>query len=527
MEGKSSLRINVAAAFSLLLVVSISPLSSLRVEHASGWDSTVVHLDWNARLMITLVTEDGQPIDDAWVYVVDAYTGGNVTAAITDNHGHAGTLFVGTGNAAEHLKIEPGDRVDIGFNLLRGWFWLDENMMLTGEPVNPEWDPVSNNFPPQPVGDEYVQHLTFNGRSGWARFYGKYYVMVYYRPAGCSKILGPVSTIVVFDSYTGEPQHQYIYLGIRPESYASTSEYAVSQAKIFRADVGDMAMSFNDAQGRPLKNVHVTLEEWGISGFTDEAGTLLFQKMPRISYRLTAEWVSRYGSKAVVKTTVTEDTVIVMPVYDIVLRLLSPGGRPLTNADAFLEGVYLGKADANGEVLAAQVPSGNYTVSAKWLGSDLVFQKIEIVTGGEITVTPSNVHSITIMVRGAQGQALEGAGVTVLKNGVKLVRMLTDKGGNAEVELPDGDYTIEVSFDQFLRRTQVTLTSDHLVKVELDVFLKILGVSMTLSQTILLIIAILIIIIALAILLHEYHIYRRKKLPQLFTVRTRKETQVL
>jgi hypothetical protein len=102
--------------------------------------------------------------------------------------------------------------------------------------------------------------------------------------------------------------------------------------------------------------------------------------------------------------------------------------------------------------------------------------------------------------------------------------MLTDKGGNAEVELPDGDYTIEVSFDQFLRRTQVTLTSDHLVKVELDVFLKILGVSMTLSQTILLIIAILIIIIALAILLHEYHIYRRKKLPQLFTVRTRKET---
>jgi hypothetical protein len=414
------------------------------------------------------------------------------------------------------LKIEPGDRVDIGFNLLRGWFWLDENMMLTGEPVNPEWDPVSNNFPPQPVGDEYVQHVTFNGRSGWARFYGKYYVMVYYRPAGCSEVLGPVSTVVVFDSYTDEPQHQYIYLGIRPESYASTSEYASSQAKIFRADVGDMAMSFNDAQGRPLKNVHVLLEEWGISGFTDESGTLLFQKMPRISYRLTAEWVSRYGSKAVVKTTVTEDTVIVMPVYDIVLRLLSPSGRPLANAEVYLEGVCLGKADGDGEALATQVPSGNYTVSAKWLGSDLVFQKIGVSTGGEITVTPSNMHSLTVMVRGAQGQALEGAGVVITRDGFELARVLTDKGGNAEVELPDGEYAVEVSYGQFLGRKQVSLTRDSFARFDLDVFIEILGVGMTLSQTILLMLAIMIVVIAIAIILHEYHVYRRKKLPELF-----------
>ncbi|MGB9718724.1 MAG: MSCRAMM family protein [Thermoproteota archaeon] len=516
MEGRNSLRISVAAAFSLLFVTSIPPLSSLKMEYASGWDSTVAYLDWNARLMITLITEDSRPLDEAWVYVVDAYTGENVTVAMTDEHGHAATLFVGAGNAAEHLKIEPGDRVDIGFNLLRGWFWLDEHKRLTGEPVNPNWDPVLNNVPPQPVGNEYIQYITFNGRSGWARFYGKYYVIVYYRPAGCSVVLGPVSSVIVFDSYTAEPQHQYIYLDIRPESYAATSEYSVSQAKIFRASVGDMVMSFNDANGRPLKNVRVILEEWGISGFTDESGTLLFERMPRISYKLTAEWVSRYGSKAVVKTTVTEDTVIVMPVYDIVLRLLSPRGRLLANADVYLEGVYLGKADANGEVLATQVPSGNYTVSAKWLNSDLVFQKIGVTTGGEITVTPSNVHSLTIMVRGAQGQALEGAGVKIMRDGVELVRMLTDKGGNAEVELPDGTYTVEVSFDQFLRKTQVSLTSDSFIRVELDVFIRILGVGMTLSQTILLILAIMIVIIAIGIMLHEYHVYRRKKLPQLF-----------
>ncbi len=516
MEGRNSLRINLAAAFSLLFVISISQWSGLKVEQASGWNSTIVYLDWNARLMITLVAEDGRPLEKAWVYVVDAYTRGNVTAAMTDKYGHAGTLSVGAGNAAEHLKIEPGDRVDIGFNLLRGWYWVDEHKRLTGEPVNPNWNPVSNNVPPQPAGDEYIQYVSFNGRSGWARFYGKYYVIVYYKPAGCSEVLGPVFSTVVFDSYTDEPQHQYIYLGIRPESYAATSEYGVSQAKIFRADVGDMVMSFNDANGRPLKNVHVVLEEWGLSGFTDESGTLLFERMPRRSYRLTAEWVSKYGSKAVVKTTVTEDTLIVMPVYDIVLRLLSPRGRPLTAADVYLEEVYLGKADANGEVSATQVPSGNYTVSAKWLDSDLVFQKIGVATDGEITLTPSNVHSLTIMVRGAQGQALKGAGVVIMKDGFELTRILTDKGGNAEVELPDGEYTVEASYGQFLGVKKVSLTRNSFARFDLDVFLEILGVGMTLSQTVLLILAIMILVIAIAIILHEYHVYRRKKLPQLF-----------
>ena len=517
MEKNKNLK--TAASFLIPLIPMLFLQNSFKIEHASGWNSTVTYLDWNARLMITLLTEDGRPLDGAWVYVVDAYTGENVTAAVTDAQGHAGTLFVGAGNAAPPLLIEPGDRVDIGFNLLRGWFWLDEDKVLTGDPVNPDWNPVSNNFPPQPVGDEYIQYVTFNGRSGWARFYGKYFVVVYYRPAGCSQVLGPVSSQIVFDSYTDEPQHQYIYLGIRPESYATASEYGASQAKIFRANVGDMVVSFNDAQGRPLKNVNVVLEEWGISGFTDESGSLLFEKVPRISYRLTAEWVSRYGSKAVVKTTVTEDTVIIMPIYDIVLRLFSPSGKPLANADVSLEEVYLGKADANGEILATQVPSGNYTVSAKWLGSSLVFQKIGVTAGGEITVTPSNMHSLTVMVRGAQGQALEGAGVVIIKDGVELVRMLTDEGGNAEFELPGGDYAVEVSFDQFLRKTQLSLTHDSLIRVDLDVFIRILGVGMTLSQTILLMLAIMIVIIAIAIIVHEYHIYRRKRLPQLFARR--------
>ncbi|MCX8183603.1 MAG: hypothetical protein N3F08_04210, partial [Crenarchaeota archaeon] len=87
MEGRAYLKVKTVSTISVLFMVILFQLNSLKLEYASGWDSTVVHLDWNARLMITLITEDGEPLEEAWVYVVDAYTRGNVTAAITDNYG--------------------------------------------------------------------------------------------------------------------------------------------------------------------------------------------------------------------------------------------------------------------------------------------------------------------------------------------------------------------------------------------------------------------------------------------------------
>ena len=486
--------------------VSSSPNTSL---------SNIAYLDWNARLKITVLTEDGRPLEGAWVYIVDAYSGGNVTAALTDENGNAGILFVDINNAAPPLRVEPGDRVDIGFNLLRGWFWLDENMRLTGEPVNPEWDPVLNNIPPQPMGDEYVQYVSFKGRSGWARFFGKYIVMVYYKPGG-GDLNGPVDCVLVFDSFNDEAHHRYIYLGILPED---SGDYSASQAKIFRVGVGDMILSFKDTEGRPLGNVHVVLDKWGINGYSDDSGRLILEKMPRISYIISAEWVSKYGSKAFLRTPVRGDSVITMSVYDVPVQIITPKGNPIVNADVYLEDVYLGVTDWEGRVLATQVPIGSYRLSAKWLGSNLILQRINVTKSDGIVITPSNVHSLTIMVRGAMGQVLEGASVTIFRDGVEIMRKVTDRGGNVEVELPDGEYVIEASFDQFQKRKSVILKTDSFEKIDLDVFVKVLGVSMSLSQTILLVLGIIMIILLLAVTIHEYHVFRRKRLPQLFIIR--------
>ncbi|MBO3839879.1 MAG: carboxypeptidase-like regulatory domain-containing protein [Thermoproteota archaeon] len=328
---------------------------------------------------------------------------------------------------------------------------------------------------------------------------------------------GPVDYVLVFNSFTDEVQYRYTYLGIVPEG--SNADCSPSQSKKFEVGIGDMVLFFIDYEGRPLENVHVVLDEWGIEGYTDKSGSLRLEKMPRISYRITAEWVSKYGSKAFTRAFVKGDSVITMPVYDVTLQLLTSKSSPVANANVWLGNLYVGVTNGEGRVLVTQVPAGSYGVSAKWLGSDLILQDVNVTTGSELVLTPTNVHSLTVMVRGAMGQALEGASVTVWKDGAELFRRITDKSGNVEIELPDGEYVIEASFDQFQKRTLVTLTVDSFVRIDLDVFTKMLGVSMTLSQTLLLIAAVVIMIILLAIIVHEYHIYRRKKLPQLFIAR--------
>ncbi|MEM2929978.1 MAG: carboxypeptidase-like regulatory domain-containing protein [Thermoproteota archaeon] len=507
------------------------------------WRSQIVYLDWPARLKVTILTEDGRPLEKAWVYVMDAYKRSNVTAAITDEYGHAGTLVVGAENAVPPLRIEPGDRVDIGFNLLRGWYWVDEDNMLTGIAVNKYWamepEPYGYEWPPQPIGDEYIQCGEWWPTpidDGYPpiqldeyecmRFYGKYYVVVYYKPAGCSEVQGPVFSSVVFDSYTDEDPHQYIYLGIHPEAIAPVSEYDPSQAKIFRAYVSDLRMSFTDSAGRPLTGVSVKAKHpiygWeselakAISVETNTATLGKVPLRPGTSYSVQVEWTSKYGTKATGTASITEtETSISLPIYDITLRLLTPRGAPLVGVPVKVAGVDVGATSATGEVMVPQIPPGTYSVAASWLDTALNLPSLVVSAPGVMTLNPTNLHVLTVRVIGAQGQALEGATVKVTKGAVEVTR-LTDKDGKAEIELPDASYNIDVSYGQFAKSDSVSLTTDTLKTVNLDVFIEFLGVGMSMAQFLLFIVMIIVIVLVLAIVIHEYHIYRRKKLPQLF-----------
>ncbi|MEM3647510.1 MAG: carboxypeptidase-like regulatory domain-containing protein, partial [Thermofilum sp.] len=399
--------------------------------------------------------------------------------------------------------------------------------------------PLREDSPMQPTGDEYIQcgyrdYLPGpNGNEyeyGCMRFYGKYYVYVYYKPAGCSAVEGPVVTELVFDSYTDEPQHQYIYLGITPETGAgATIDYAPSQAKPFRAYVRDLRISFVDEEGRPLTGVSVTAKRllygryvWNteIAQIMQvESNTVLLPKVPLrpgTSYAIHAEWTSRYGTKAVIDTSVKElESELKLPVYDVIVKLLTPRGAPLVGVPVKVAGVDVGATDATGGVTVTQIPSGTYPVASSWLDTALNLPSLVVTTKATLTLTPTNVHKLTVRVIGAQGQALEGATVRATKGAVEVTR-LTDKDGKAEIELPDASYNIDVSYGQFAKSDSVSLTTDTLKTVNLDVFIEFLGVGMSMAQFLLFIVMIIVIVLVLAIVIHEYHIYRRKKLPQLF-----------
>jgi hypothetical protein len=350
--------------------------------------------------------------------------------------------------------------------------------------------------------------------------------VVYYKPAGCSEVQGPVFSEVVFDSYTAEGQYQYIYLGIRPEAVAPTAEYAASQAKDYRASVRDLRISFIDSAGRPVTGVTVKARHsvygWEselAKALSVETNTATLSKVPMktgTSYMIEAEWTSRYGTKATAKASVTQtETTISLPIYDVTLRLLTPRGAPLVGVPVKVAGVDVGATSATGEVVVPQIPPATYTVTASWLDTALSLPSLTVSAPGAVTLTPSNVHALTVRVIGAQGQSLEGATVKVTKGTVTVTR-LTDKDGKAEIELPDASYNIEVTYGQFGKTDSVSMTADTLKTVNLDVFVEFLGVGMSMSQFLLFIVMIIIIVIVLAIVVHEYHIYRRKRLPQLF-----------
>jgi hypothetical protein len=330
----------------------------------------------------------------------------------------------------------------------------------------------------------------------------------------------------VFDSYSDEAQHQYIYLGITPETRTGEASYSASQAKTFRPYVNDLRITFQDAMNRPLTNVVGSARhpKYGWSNLltinSGDSNTVVLTMVPLrpgTSYAIHAEWTSRYGTKAVVDSSVKDlFSVVTLPVFDVTLRLVTPRGSSLVGVGVKVAGEDVGATSATGEVLVSQIPSGTYAVSAEWLGTALNVPSLVVTTNGAVTLTPSNVHRLTVVVRGAQGQALEGATVRVTKGETVEITKLTDKDGKAEIELPDASYDIATSYGQFTGSSSVSLTADKIVTVNLDVFLEFLGVGMSMAQFLLFIVMIIVIVIVLAIVLHEYHIYRRKRLPQLF-----------
>ncbi|MGC9086872.1 MAG: carboxypeptidase-like regulatory domain-containing protein, partial [Thermoproteota archaeon] len=155
------------------------------------------------------------------------------------------------------------------------------------------------------------------------------------------------------------------------------------------------------------------------TAITTDAGEATFTGLPTGIYTIEVSANSRFGTvttKQEVELTETTTVIIQVPLYDVVLKLVSPRGTPLVAADIKI-GNFEANADSTGSVIISQIPAGSYPLTITWLGADVSpAMPLNVVLSSAAltqtyTVTASKIATVTVQVLGAQNQGLSGATV--------------------------------------------------------------------------------------------------------------------
>lgn len=310
-----------------------------------------------------------------------------------------------------------------------------------------------------------------------------------------------------------------------------SAHWLVGAAAVPTSDDQTLAILDQSSHRRPIAGAILTIS--GIPGTltTGADGAVELQLLPSGSMEIVVKWKSAYNREPVTIATssiVLDRTLglsIISTVYDAELQLVSPSGKPIVNAEMRLAGVSLGVTGADGRALAAQVPSWYtpthhpYPVMATWLGEDVSPGEVDITSTRTYVLTARNVSTITVHVVGAQGQGLNAAQVEIkTSRGIMAFYGASDEQGFVSIEVPYGTYDINVDYRGFTTTASATVgtPSGTMQIVPTNVFIEVMGMAMSFATFVLWFIVMFIVILVMAIAMHEYHIYRRKRLPQLF-----------
>ncbi|MGC9086967.1 MAG: carboxypeptidase regulatory-like domain-containing protein, partial [Thermoproteota archaeon] len=334
------------------------------------WETQVVVLQWPAKLVLQVFAGDAvRPLANATVYIKDVGTSFNVSSALTD----------GTGTASVISSVDYAKLVQTGS------------------------DPTHDPFVEVLAGAASAKLVT-----GFNLLPGTYIASVNYKNS------------VVWDTFRDQPQHRFIYLGVEPPATATGEDNRTSQTRTFTTRVFDLEVKVTDQSGRPLKGATVTLYRIDLEKFTKETsttretGTVTFALEPSGTYNVTVNYNSKFGpvsTSQVISLDTTKSVSLGLPLYDVVLKLVSPRGAPLVAADVKIGG-FEGTTDSNGVlVIPYTMPAGSYPLTVTWLGADVSPAPLNVVGSQTYTLTAKNIATVTVQVLGAQNQGLSGATV--------------------------------------------------------------------------------------------------------------------
>jgi len=479
------------------------------------WSSAYVTLQWPTKLQVTVYAGDAaRYLHNAWVFIVDAVTNDNITAALTDDAGYPNSidltdpaLITAWANDPLATGNPSGSRLNLGFNLgYEGWSYTDD------------WD------------NAFGIHVYCTSGSG------KWIVKVFWKApdAGAVKTFGKIDGVSVWDTFRDQPQHRYIYLGVDMPPSSTGEDNATCQVRTFNTKVYDLKLKVVDQSpsARAIVSAPVTITMpdaspiWVMHQTTTAAGEVTLNLVPAGKYQVVATSpVALFGKPASQITASVEArvidtpaTVIVpLPIFDATVTLVTPSGKPIVGATITVGGVALGTTDAAGNALAASIPSGSYTVTSSWYGQDISpTVPLTVTLSRTYLLTASKIALVQIQVVGAQNQGLPQAAVTIKIGTTTVFTGMTNNDGVAALELPYGTYSVTASHKGVEATATIAVTGDTVQKITTGVFVELFGQGLTFAGFALWVIAILIVVLILVIAAQEYNIYRRKRLPQLF-----------
>jgi hypothetical protein len=284
----------------------------------------------------------------------------------------------------------------------------------------------------------------------------------------------------------------------------------------------DASFSVVDRQGRPLSGARVSvspnlMRADDVQLRPDQIFTLLRIPDGR-TYDFTIEWTSPFGTtaKAVVRETpagLQARGSIVVPVDDISVKVVDFDGRPVAGAAIKFAGQDVGSTDSQGVIIVGQVPLDNdYTISVTKEGTEIGSDRVRFTASRTSATIQAGIYDITVLVKGAAGQPIQGALVELIKGGTTIARAATDASGTAVfTKLVGADYTVRAAYEQF-SSTASLAKGTRSAQITLDLYTVLLGVPMTFATFLALIIGLILLVIVVVVIVSEYIRWRGRRL---------------
>ncbi|MCS6770177.1 MAG: carboxypeptidase-like regulatory domain-containing protein, partial [Candidatus Caldarchaeum sp.] len=284
----------------------------------------------------------------------------------------------------------------------------------------------------------------------------------------------------------------------------------------------DVSFTVVDRQGRPVAGARVSVSP-ALTRANDTQlrpdGVFTLLRIPDgRTYDFTVEWTSPFGTTA--RAAVRDSPAglqsrgsLVLPVDDITIKVVDFDDRPVAGADIGFGGQPAGKTDSQGVVIIGQVPLDNtYAVTVTKDGTQIGSDNIRFTAARTSATLQAGIYDITVLVKGAAGQPIQGALVELVRAGTTIGRAATDASGTAVFSKVIGaDYTVRAAYEAFSSSANLA-RGTRTATITLDLYTVLLGVPMTFATFLALIIGLILLIIVVVVIVSEYIRWRGRRL---------------